>query len=80
VACASEGRNTCSVFVGKRERKNRLEDLSIDGRMLLKQIKQKYGLYYSGSGHGKVEAFCEHDNEPLRSTKCGVFVDYLKNG
>jgi hypothetical protein len=34
VACASEGRNALSVFVGIRERKNHQEDLSIDGRML----------------------------------------------
>jgi hypothetical protein len=28
-----------------------------------------------GSGHGKAEGCCEHDNEPLRSTKFGVFLD-----
>jgi len=28
-----------------------------------------------GSGHRKVEACCEHDNEPLRSTKFGVLLD-----
>jgi hypothetical protein len=74
-ACASDGRNACSVSVGKRKRKNRLEDLSIDGKMLLKWIKQEYGLYYSGSGHGNVEACCKQDNEPLWSTKFGVFLD-----
>jgi hypothetical protein len=28
-----------------------------------------------GSGHGKVEACCEHDYEPLWSTKFGVLLE-----
>jgi hypothetical protein len=41
VICMVEKRNTYRVFVGKSEGKDRLEDLSVGGRIILKYIFEK---------------------------------------
>jgi len=47
---------------------DRLEDLGIDGRIMLKLILQKItgrcGLDTSGSGYESVAGCCEHSDEP----------------
>jgi hypothetical protein len=35
------------------------------------------GLDSSGSGQGPVAGYCEHDNEPSGSIKCGEFFNWL---
>jgi hypothetical protein len=35
VVCMEEIRNACNILVGKLEGKNHLEDLGIDGRVIL---------------------------------------------
>jgi hypothetical protein len=37
-------RNAYSVLVGKPERGDRLEDLSLDGKIILERILEKYGV------------------------------------
>ena len=36
----------------------------------------RHGLHWSGSGRGHVVGFCECNNEPPDSTKCGEFLDW----
>jgi hypothetical protein len=42
--CSTHGekRNVYRVFLGKPERKRKLEDLNLDGRIILKWILEKY--------------------------------------
>jgi hypothetical protein len=55
------------------EGRDHLEDLVIDGKLILKWIlgKQgvKCGMDISGSNQGSVAGCCEHSNEPLGSIK-----------
>jgi hypothetical protein len=34
-------RNACNIFVGKRERKKHLEELGVDGKIILEWILRK---------------------------------------
>jgi hypothetical protein len=55
------------------------EDLSVDGRMILKFMLGKYcvgcGLVSPASGYGPVVGSCELGNEPSGSIKGGEFLD-----
>jgi hypothetical protein len=55
-----------------------LEDLGVDGRMLLKWIFKKWdvghGLDRSDSGQGQVAGSCERGNEHSGFIKCGNFL------
>jgi hypothetical protein len=56
--------------------KDHLEDLRIDGRIILKWISGKYRWkVWIGSGRGPVMAFCEHGNESFGSIKGRKFLD-----
>jgi hypothetical protein len=71
--------NDCSILVRRPEGNIHLEDLAVDGEIILEWIFVKYdrrcGLDSSGSGQGPVASPCEHGNEPTGSIKNGEFVD-----
>jgi hypothetical protein len=79
VACRVEKRGVYRVLVKKREGKNHLEDLAVDGKIILRWIfrKQDVGAWTGliwlriGSGGGT----CKCGNEPSCSIKCGGFLD-----
>jgi hypothetical protein len=57
-----------------------LEDLSIDGRLLLKWILKEGVRVWSNSshsGHTPVASSCEHPNEPSSSVTKGELLDQL---
>jgi hypothetical protein len=61
----------CSEVLKTR---NQLKNLEVDGRIILKQVLEKYGVIYvldlCGSGKGPVASCWEHgDNENLRPIK-----------
>ena len=59
--------------------RDHLENLDIDGRIILKFIFRKldgeHGLDCYGSVQRQVVGCCECSNEPSGSMKCGEFVD-----
>jgi hypothetical protein len=61
-----------------RER-DKLEDLSIDGRIYSNESSKsrmgRRGLDGSGAGQGQMADTCECCNEPLGSIKCEEFLD-----
>jgi hypothetical protein len=71
-------RGAYRVLVGKHEGKHLLEGLRIDGRIILKLIFKKWarrhGLDSFGSREGQVAGWCERNNEPSGSIKCGEFL------
>jgi hypothetical protein len=56
-----------------------LEDLGVNGRVILRWIIRKWdvghGLNWSGSGQGQVAGTCNCGNEHSGSIKCGKFLD-----
>jgi hypothetical protein len=71
--------NAYSVLVGKPEGKNHLEDLGVDGRIILECILRKQGekvwtrcLWFR---IGLVADSCELGNEPSGYIKGGKFLD-----
>jgi hypothetical protein len=57
-----------------------LEDLGVDGRMILNWIFRKCddeGWIGYAAGQGQVVGSCECGNEPSVSMKCGEFLDWL---
>jgi hypothetical protein len=58
-----------------------LEDLGVDGRIILKWIFNKWdgvawaGLIWLRIGTGGGRGACECGNEPSGSIKCGEFID-----
>jgi hypothetical protein len=53
----------------------RLEDIGMDGRILLKWIfsKQDEVVDWIGPGQVHVAVYCEHDNRTTGSSRCGKF-------
>jgi hypothetical protein len=65
-----EMRNTYKIIVGKSERKNHLDDLSIDGKVILKWImgeiwREVVDWIRLVRDMRPVAGSCEHGNEPL---------------
>jgi hypothetical protein len=54
--------------------RDHVEDLGIDGRIILQCILGEYVLDSTGSGWGSVAGSCEHGNEPSGSIKGGKFL------
>jgi hypothetical protein len=70
-----ERRGASRVLVGKPEGKRPLEDLGIDGRVILKWIFKKWdgGMYWIDLA--QVVGCCEFGNEPSGSIQCEEFLD-----
>jgi hypothetical protein len=74
VARVEERRGVYRVWCGNLEG-DHLEDLGVDGRIILKLIMKKSvgsawaGLIWLGAG------FCESGNKPLGTVKCGEYVN-----
>ena len=76
---AGEKRNAYRVWVNKLKTRDRLEDLSVDGRIILKLIFKKE----DGRAPGFMwprrkprESFWEFWNKPSVSTRCGGFFEW----
>jgi hypothetical protein len=78
-----EMRNVYKILVGKFEEKRPLGRLDIDGKIILKWIFGKLGLWCGldscGLGSGPLAGSCELGNEPLGSIKGREFFDYLSD-
>jgi hypothetical protein len=76
VACMGEMRNVYKFWLENMNGRDHLEDVGVDGKILLEFILGEWcGLYSSGSGQGLVAGRCEHCNKPLGSIKGGEFLD-----
>jgi hypothetical protein len=67
-----------SIQVGRLERKNHLEILGVDGRIILKHpqhVEWGHGLDLFGSEVEQVVDSCECGNESSGSIQCGEFLD-----
>jgi len=76
-----EKRSACSVLVSKPSNKINLENLGVDGMMLLKWNLNRMGeggMELCGSGKVQVVGCCEKGDEPLSSLKCREFCGYLR--
>jgi hypothetical protein len=75
-------RGSYRVLVGKLQGKNNVQDLDVDGRILLEWIfnkeDERHGLYRSGSRQGQVAKSYKCSNEPAGSIKYGEFPGSLK--
>jgi len=70
---------------GNLRERDQLGDPSVDGRIILRWIFRKWGVWGYGrdraaSGYGQVAGICECGNEPSGSIKCGEFLDLLQTG
>jgi hypothetical protein len=67
---------------GILERRDHLEDLGVDGRIILEWIIGKFGgsvwIGFIWLGTGISGGLCEHDNEPSGSLKGREFLDWLR--
>ena len=76
-----ENRNACRVLVGRPRSEIDLENLGVDGMMLLKWNLTKMGeggLESCGSKKVQVVGCCEQADEPSSSVKCREFRAYLR--
>ena len=74
-------RGVYKVLVGKPEKNNQLEDLDMDGSIVLKRIFMlnfEHGLDSSGSRQRHVAVSGESSMESQAVHKVGPFVDCLK--
>ena len=76
-ACRTVGRGEVQIGIwwGNLGQRDHLEDLSVDGMIILRWIFRKWdgwhGLNLSGLGYGQVDGSCESGNELSGSTICG---------
>jgi hypothetical protein len=74
-----ELRNAYTVLVGNLKRRDRSEDLGIDGKLILKWIFRSLcsGIIWLGIRTGGVS--CEHGNEHFIPIKDGQFIEQLSD-
>ena len=72
VDCMGDVRGADRVLMGRPEVQNPLEDIGINGRIILKgSSRSTIGKY----GQGHVASTCECGNEPSGSIKCSELFD-----
>ena len=59
--------------------RDRLEDLDVDGKVILKWILRKEDEVMSAPRKGQVAGFCEHGAIPSGSVTCLEYRDRLRN-
>ena len=81
VVYTGEKRATCRILVGNMVKRDNLEDVSVNVRIILKWIFKKW----NGAGPilmwvrmGQKVMSLECGNKALGFIKCGLFVDYLR--
>ena len=78
-ARSKHGERSVQVLVVKPEGKSYLEDLSINGRIILKWVLKKWdedhGLNQCGSGERQLVGSCEFGNKSSRYIKWKEFLD-----
>jgi hypothetical protein len=79
-----EEEKACTAFwCGNLKERNHLEDLGVDGRIILKYIFREWvgghGLDCFSLGYGQLVGCCECSNESPGFIKCGEFIDCLRN-
>jgi len=83
VACTRERKGAYRILVGKPDRRMQLGKPEHRWGIVLQWTFTKWdwrhGLDWCGSGLVQAAGFCECGNEPLCSTKCGEFLDKLRN-
>jgi len=65
--------------MGNLKRRNHLEYLGIDGRIILKWILNVTRRINLAEDMGQVMGSCGHFNEPLGLVKCREFFDQLRS-
>jgi hypothetical protein len=69
-------------MVGRPDGKNNLEDLGVDGKLILNWIFKKWDgghrVDLSGSGQGKGPGVCVCGNKLSGPIECEEFLDYLR--
>ena len=79
MAHTEDRRYSYRALVGRSEGWNHLEDLGVDGSMILKWVFKNWGGGVDWIGlaqkRGRVAGCCECCNESSGSVKCGEFLD-----
>jgi hypothetical protein len=79
VSCTGQTRNMYIILIRKPEGRDHLEDLGVDGKIILECILGnrvgRCGLDSSGSGQEPVAGSCKYSNEPLSYIKGREFLD-----
>jgi len=82
--CGRTGEVHTGLWWGDLGERNNLQDLGVDGRIILKSVFQDIGwvcrLYSFCSGPEQVAGSCEYDYELSCLIKCREFLEWLWTG